>query len=284
MRTIVVTGATNGIGRAAAAELACTGARMVLVARDPVRAAEVAAQIAELTGDADRALFIRCDLKSFADVRDAAAEIIERAGPIDVLVNNAGLIGASRQLTADGNELTFQVNHLSHFLLTNLLRPALVSSGAATVINVSSDAHLSSWRGIRFEDLTILKGWTPFGAYSMSKLANIMFTYELARRWDADPITAVAMHPGVASTGFGRTGWGSIGRLWDVLVPKRTPEQAADTAIWLAAAPPSQLSNGGYYFRRRLKRSSPVSYDRDAQARLWEVSAQLTGLSAEELR
>jgi NAD(P)-dependent dehydrogenase (short-subunit alcohol dehydrogenase family) len=284
VRTIVVTGATNGIGRAAAVELARGGARVVLVARDPVRAAEVAAQIAEFTADADRAIFIRCDLASFADVRDAAAEITERAGPIDGLVNNAGLIGQSRQLTADGNELTFQVNHLSHFLLTNLLRPALVSSGAATVVNVSSDAHLSWWRGIRFDDLTLAKGWTPFGAYSMSKLANIMFTYELARRWDADPVTAVAMHPGVASTNFGRTGWGTIGRLWDVFVPKRTAEQAADTAIWLAAAPPSQLLSGGYYFRRRLKRSSPVSYDRDAQVRLWEVSARLTGLSAEELR
>ncbi len=276
-RTVVITGATNGIGRAAAVDLARAGARMVLAVRDPQRGFEVATGLRTAAGEPANAQVVRCDLSSFSSVRAAADEIASACPIVDVLCNNAGLIASERSITEDGSELTFQVNHLSHYLLTRLLLPQLAAARSARVVTVSSDAHLAQYAGIRFGDLGFERGWSPFRVYAHSKLANIMFAYELARRVSALGVASVAMHPGPVASNFGRHGWGLSGAFWDRFVPKLTPEQGADTLVFLASDASVAENTGAYYYRRSPKRSSRASYDRDAQSRLWRVSADLVG-------
>lgn len=200
---------------------------------------------------------------------------------MDVLVNNAALLARDRTLTPDGLESTLQVNHLSHFLLTNLLRGPLVAAESSRVITVSSDAHFYTVGGIRFDDLGYERGWTPFRAYAHSKLANIMFAYELADRWAGTGVSSNAVHPGPVSSALGRDGWGFWSHFWDNLVPKLTPEKAADDVVWLAESAEVASVSGMYYYRRRQKRSSRPSYDTKARRRLWEASAALTRLDSE---
>lgn len=276
-QTVVITGASNGIGRAAVRELAASGAKLVLMVRNPVRGSAVADAIAAERGQSDCVSVVQCDLNSFASVRSAVSQIASEQSHIDVLINNAGLIAPRRTLTEDGNELTFQVNHLSHFLLTSLLHRQLMARPGARVVNVSSDAHLRMFRGLKFNDLGYERGWSPFKAYAASKLANIMFTYELARRWSDDGISANAVHPGVVDTGFGGRGWGLSGFIWETFVPKITEKQGAETVVMLASSPSVEGVTGGYFYRNAPKRSSRASYDREAQARLWDLSARLTG-------
>ncbi|MDZ4170448.1 MAG: SDR family oxidoreductase [Coriobacteriia bacterium] len=280
-RTIAITGASSGIGRAAAVELAQQGARVVLLVRDTARGETVREQIKQLSGEDARVRVVQCDLSSFASVGTAATEVLAACPELDVLVNNAGLIASARQLTADGHELTFQVNHLSHHLLTRLLRPAL-QAAQGRVVTVSSDAHYAAWRGLRFDDLTLERRWSPFGAYAHSKLANIMFAYELAVRLGGTGVTSNVMHPGMASTGFGQDGWGASGQLWGRFVPKLTAQEAADTLVYLCAATDVGTTTGAYFYRRRPKGSSPVSRDKRAWTRLWELSEHATWTGGEE--
>lgn len=275
-QTIAITGATSGIGRAAAVALARNGARIIALVRDTSRGEGLRREVAALTGDETRLSVIECDLASFDSVRAAAAWVRSQAERLDVLINNAGLIAPTRRVTVDGHELTMQVNHLSHHLLTAELMPVMAATGAR-IVTVSSDAHFAAWRGLDFDDLEIEKRWTSFGAYARSKLANIMFAYELARRLEGTRITSNVMHPGVVSTGFGREGWGAQGWLWDYFVPKLTPEQGADTVVFLATSPAVAGVSGRYWYRRKPKRSSPVSRDARAWSRLWEWTESVTG-------
>ncbi len=269
----MITGATGDIGREAALALGAKGAHLVLAVRDVSRGETVARDVEARGGTAS---VVHCDLASFASVRSAAETIAAHNREVDVLANNAGLIASRRELTEDGNELTFQVDHLSHFLLVHLLREPLWAA-RGHVINVSSDAHLRTFRGFHFKDPGFERGWSPFRAYSQAKLANVLFTYELARRWAPLGIRANAMHPGVVDTGFGSDGWGIAGELWERFVPKVTAAEGARTLVWLASDGAGSVS-GRYFFRCAEKRSAPVSYRLDDAARLWELSERLVGL------
>ncbi len=276
LRTVVITGATSGIGRAAALRLAREGTRVLALVRDPVRGERLREDTAAHVEDLERLQVVPCDLASFESVRAAAESVRDTVDRIDVLANNAGLIAPDRRVTTDGHELTMQVNHLSHHLLTAELMP-LVAAAGGRVVTVSSDAHFAAWRGLDFDDLEMERRWTPFRAYAYSKLANIMFAYELARRLEGTRVTSNVMHPGAVSTGFGRDGWGMQGLLWDRLVPKLTPEQGAETLLFLATSAEAAGVTGRYWYRRRPHRSSQVSRDARAWARLWEWTEDVTG-------
>ena len=274
----VITGATSGIGRAAASELAALGARLVIVARDPGRGAAARDEIAGETGNREVALEV-ADLASQRHVRDLAVRLLASLPEIHVLVNNAGLTLSNRRLTEDGLEETFAVNHLAPFLLTNLLLDRLRASAPARVVTVASAAHRGA--AIPFDDLNGERGFSGWLAYSWTKLANILFTVELARRLDGSGVTATCLHPGVVATGFAREGpllirefQRFLGRLL-LLDPKR----GADTLVWLASSPEVAGASGGYYAKRRLVTPSPAARDAAAARRLWLFSERLTGLT-----
>lgn len=276
----VVTGATSGIGAVTASELARLGAEVIVIARDEARGRKTLADVTLAGEQATRPQspqhrLVMADFADLATVHQAAEEI-RALGPLDILVNNAGLIVGSRTITVDGNELTFQVNHLAHFLLTNLLLDSLRAAQGARVIHVSSGAHARAFRGICFDDLTCERGYNAFSAYAQAKLANVLFAYEMARRFGDSGICSNAMHPGVVRTGFGK-GWNDLsGIAWNLLSPLwLTPEQGADTAIWLAASSEAQDETGRYFYKRRAMRSSAVSNDEVAAKRLWSVSEEL---------
>jgi NAD(P)-dependent dehydrogenase (short-subunit alcohol dehydrogenase family) len=195
-------------------------------------------------------------------------------------VNNAGAIYPDRRTTVDGFEMTWQVDHLAPFLLTNLLRPALDASGHSQVITISSDAHLAAWRGLRFDDLNGERSWSPFGAYAAAKLANIMFSAELARRWRPS-IRSNAVHPGVVRTGFGRGAEWPARRRWAVTdLWALSAAQGADTLVYLASSPDAADANGAYFYKRRPKRPSRAARHVSSQQRLWEASATALGMDS----
>jgi NAD(P)-dependent dehydrogenase (short-subunit alcohol dehydrogenase family) len=272
-RVVLVTGGSDGIGAAAARRLARRGDRVLLAGRSPDKTAAVAAEIGAEPHVAD-----------FADldqVRALAATLKERYPRIDVLVNNAGLIaGEYRIETADGHELTFQVNHLAPFLLTALLRDPL-GAGRATVITTSSQAGATRRATLDLDDLELTRGYGGLRAYMASKLANVLFTRELARRWAPLGVTAAAVHPGLVRTGWGHTGpapvrlvVGSPARLF-----MRSPDRGADTIVWLATTTPgADWPNGGYFSDRKPARPHPLAADEDLARGLWERSLALAGL------
>lgn len=277
-RIAVVTGATSGIGRATALALARMGAHVVIVSRSPQKCAETAAQIAQAGGSATP---IAADLSSQRGVRSVAEQIRARFPRVDVLVNNAGAIFGERRLSEDGIEMTWALNHLSYFLLTHLLLDALKAAPTARIVNVSSDAHFAV-RRIPFDDLNFERQpYRAFSAYSLSKLANVMFTYALARRLEGTHITVNALHPGAVATNFGRELGGWWGWVFRVLVSRfaLSPEQGAQTSIYLASAPEVAQQSGLYFDRCKPKRSSLLSYNRDAQERLWAISAEQVQLA-----
>jgi NAD(P)-dependent dehydrogenase (short-subunit alcohol dehydrogenase family) len=276
-KTILITGATSGIGRVAAESLAQQGAQVVLVGRNPAKTEAAVDEIRRATGNV-AVDYLLADLSKQTEVRRLAEEFKRRYARLDVLVNNAGGVFRQRTLTADGREMTFALNHLSYFLLTNLLLDTLVASAPARIVNVASRAHMSA-RGLNFDDLDSARGYFGFSAYARSKLANILFTYELARRLAGTRVTANAMHPGLISTGFGANN----GPLWALLYVfinalGRSPAQGADTLIYLAASPAVEGVTGQYFYQRKARRSSAASHDAAAARRLWDVSARLVGL------
>jgi NAD(P)-dependent dehydrogenase (short-subunit alcohol dehydrogenase family) len=276
-KTVVVTGGTGGIGRATATGLAMLGARVAIIGRDLARSEAVAEEIRRAAGDASVDAFA-ADLSSQAEVRRVAETLLVAYPRLDVLVNNVGGFWATRHSTADGLERTFAVNHLAAFLLTDLLLDRLKASGPARVVTVSSGAQ--SMGTIDFEDLQGVHGYSGQKAYNQSKLANVMFTYELARRLEGTGVTANALHPGVVSTGFGAEDPSGIFRF---VVPfmrpfMKSPEQGAATSIHLAASAQVQGTTGTFFAKGRPKSSSRQSYDVDAARRLWQVSAELTGV------
>ena len=274
-RTVLVTGATNGIGRAAALELGRRGAHVVAVGRDSDRTRAVVETIEAEQGSAEARV---ADLSSQAEVRSLAAGVRADHDRLDVLLNNAGAIFRERDVTVDGIERTFALNHLAYFLLTNLLLDRLTASAPARVVSVASRAQE---RGrLDFDDLQNERTWSMMRAYGDSKLANVMFTAALARRIDGTGVTTYSMHPGFVGTGFAANNGGWL-RLGMKLVRPfiRSAERGADTAVWLCEAPGIEKQSGGYFVDRR--RVDPVARarDTDAQERLWEVSARMTGLA-----
>lgn len=275
-RVCIVTGATRGIGRATALGLAELGATLVLVCRRLEDGNEVAAE-ANAAG-APAAEVVRADLSSQVSIRAAAADIAARHSRLHVLVNNAGVITRSRQVTVDGLEMQFAVNHLAYFLLTNLLLESLKRGAPSRIVNVSSGSHQGG--RIDFDALQSERRYEPIRVYSMTKLANLLFTYELARRLGDSGVTVNAVHPGVIATRLLAdyldvpVVGGAIARTFGA-----KPEKGAETSVYLAASPEVAGVSGGYFVGRHESRSSPASYDEAAARRLWTVSAELTGLA-----
>jgi len=274
-KTVIVTGATSGIGKATASGLAVMGARVAITGRDAERTVGAARDIRKVSGGQVDAFV--ADLSSQTEVRRLAAEVLGTLTHIDVLVNNVGGYWNTRHVTADGLEHTLAVNHLAPFLLTNLLLERLVSSGPARVVTVSSNAEAIGQ--IDFDDLQGERSYSGARAYNQSKLANLLFTYELARRLRATSVTANALHPGVVSTSFGAEDPGRAQRLFvPILRPfMQDPPQGAATSIHLASAPELDGVTGRYFANREPKRSSKRSYDEAAAAGLWQVSSDLSG-------
>lgn len=269
-RICLITGATAGIGRAAASELATRGAAVVLLARSAARAEEVRREIERAGGRAEALL---ADLSSLEQVRSAAKEFERRFPRLDVLINNAAVYTRERELTDDGIEAQFAVNHLAPFLLTSLLLPLLRRSAPARVVTVSSEAHQRT--RINWKDLTGERGYRPLKAYAQSKLANLLFTFELARRERDRGVTANAVHPGVVGTALLFGGWAPLRLLRPWL---RTPEKGAETLVYLAASPEVEGVSGEYLKDRRPIAPSAEARDPDAARKLWEVSERMTGL------
>jgi NAD(P)-dependent dehydrogenase (short-subunit alcohol dehydrogenase family) len=276
-KTCVLTGTTSGIGRAAALALAARRAHLVLVARDPGRGQAVIEEILAVPGNGGAELVL-ADLSSQAAVRQAAATILERCPRIDVLINNAGAIFWSRQLTADGLEATFAVNHLTYYLLTLLLLDRIKASAPARIVNVASRAHRRA-TGIPFDDLRADRGYDAWIRYGQSKLANILFTRELARRLARTGVTVNALHPGVVATHFGQAGSG-LRRwlLWLARPFQLSPEQAAQAVVYLATSPELEGVTGKYFDRCAEATPWPAAQDDNQARRLWEVSADLIGV------
>lgn len=277
-RTVVVTGANSGIGQATAAALAAAGATTILTGRDKARCQAAVDEIRRRSPSAevDAVVF---DLGDLGSVRGGAAEILERWPRLDVLVNNAGVVYSQRRETVDGLEATFAVNHLGPFLLTSLLLDRLRASAPARVVTVASTAHKSARHGLDFDDLQSTRHYRAMSVYGRSKLANILFNAELARRLAGSGVTANCLHPGTVATGYGRDGDTNGVLAFGLQVIKPfilTPEKGARTSVFLAASPEVAEVTGAYFVKCRPRRPSKAAQDAEAARRLWEVSEALT--------
>lgn len=270
-KTIIITGASDGIGLAAARKLKKQGAHVVLVGRSPEKTRAAASELS--------APYHIADFAKLSDVRRLAKELIANHSHIDVLINNAGGIFGARQLTEDGYEKTMQVNHLAHFLLTNLLMDTLIAS-SATIINTSSVAH-QVFAEFDITDLNMQKKYSPNRAYGNAKLENILFTKELDRRFGSKGVAAAAFHPGNVATSFARDSRSFLRIVFQsplkYFMRLRTPEEGADTLVWLATTDPGKAWRPGlYYYKRKIAKTSPLVSDAQIAKSLWEQSAQMT--------
>jgi NAD(P)-dependent dehydrogenase (short-subunit alcohol dehydrogenase family) len=273
---ILITGATSGIGLAAAQALAALGANVAIVGRNETRTRVAARAIGAETKTTTVTTFV-ADLSSQAAVRKLAAEVLARCPRLDVLVNNAGAMYGTRQLSPDGVELTWAVNHLAPFLLTSLLLDRLKASAPARIITTASGAHQGA--RVPFDDINAERSYRSFGRYGETKLANILFTAELARRLQGKDITANCYHPGLVATGFNR----GNGLLNDIGMTAlnlmaRAPEVGADTLVWLATSGDVANVSGKYFFDRQQRQPSREAQDMQAARRLWELSERQCGL------
>jgi len=280
-KVAVVTGGNSGIGKEAAIGIARAGAHVVIAARNPAKAAAALAEIETRADASGRVETIPIDLASFASVRTFADAFSARHDRLDVLLNNAGLVLRARTETVDGHETQFQVNHLSHFLLTNLLHDALARGAPARVVNVSSYAHTRARKGLDFDDLDWARRryGSGFAVYSATKLMNILFTRELARRSDPDLLTANALHPGFVGSNFAREG--DVGLLGNIVMPLIRPfaissQKGALTSIYLATSPDVEGITGQYFIKGQAVKPAAPALDDAAAARLWEISEKLT--------
>jgi NAD(P)-dependent dehydrogenase (short-subunit alcohol dehydrogenase family) len=278
-KTVLITGGTGGIGRATAIRLASMGARVGIVGRNLGRAQRAAAEICSESGNAIVDAF-GADMSSQAEVRRLAREVLVAYPRIDVLINNVGGFWSHRHVTADGLERTFALNHLAPFLLTSLLLDRLIASAPARIVTVSSGAQ--SMGTIAFDDLMGERKYSGQQAYNQSKLANVMFTYELARRLVGTGVTATALHPGMTNTSFSAEDPSRVfAPLVMVMRPfMKKPERAADTPVYLASSPAADGLTGEFFANRESKKSNKSSYDVKTTARLWRVSADLVDLAA----
>jgi len=277
----LVTGANSGIGLSIAKGLARQGATVVMVGRDERKLSDARALVERETGS-DRLDMLLADFTSLASVRACAAAFLERYDRLHVLVNNAGVVLYRREVTGDGYEKTFQTNHLAPFLLTLLLLDVMKASAPARIVNVSSDAHRLG--RIDFDDLQSRRSYSGFRVYGTTKLQNILFTTELARRLAGTGVTANAVHPGFVRTNFGRNNRGPLRALVSALqrVFALSPEQGADTPLYLATSQEVEGVTGCYFVMRRVQVPAGAARDEDAARRLWEVSERLTRASRPE--
>jgi NAD(P)-dependent dehydrogenase (short-subunit alcohol dehydrogenase family) len=276
-KVVVVTGGTSGIGEVAAEALAAMGARIVLIARDGVRADATLGRLRKRgPGVAHRAHL--ADLSVMAGTRRVAAENAAAEPPIDVLINNAGAMFGVRRVTPEGLELTFATNHMSYFLLTHGLRERLLAGAPSRVINTASAAHRRAT--VDFDDLQSARDYAGFKVYSLSKLLNILYTRELARRSAGTGVTANSLHPGFVATRFADASGGLFS--WVVRASKRvfaiSVEKGAETLVYLASSPDVATISGGYFYQCRLATPTRAAQDDAAARRLWEETAKLAGL------
>ena len=274
-KVCLVTGATSGIGEATAAGLATLGAHVLVHGRDNEKCERIVQKIKNDTGN-DTVEPVCADFSSLAEVRALAKEVNARVSRLDVLVNNAGGSAPKRSLTHDGLEQTFAVNHLAPFLLTNLLLDQLKDSAPARIVNVSSALHRMA--KIDFDDLQSERRFRGMRAYGRSKLANILFTHSLARRLAGSGVTANAVHPGGVRTGLMGSGTGLLPRLMGRFL--LSPEEGARTSLYLSTSAEVADVSGQYFVKCAPAKTSPAAFDDDTADRLWQVSAQLTGLTA----
>jgi NAD(P)-dependent dehydrogenase (short-subunit alcohol dehydrogenase family) len=278
-KRVLITGATNGIGKAAALEIAKQGATVILVGRDKAKTESVVNELRGASGN-QHIEFLLADLSSQGDIHKLAADFKAKHSRLDVLINNAGGYFDERNTTVDGLEYTFAFNHLGYFLLTNLLLDVLKASSPSRIINVSSGAQALG--KIAWDDLQLSKNYGGMKAYYQSKLANVMFTYELAKRLTNTGVTVNALHPGVVNSGFGSGVGGFVGFVFGLI--KRfqaiSPEQGADTVVYLATSPEVEGVTGKYFDKRKEKKTNPLSYDDAANKRLWEESAKLVQIAS----
>ncbi|HEY8141763.1 MAG TPA: SDR family oxidoreductase [Kofleriaceae bacterium] len=276
-KTALVTGASSGIGLEASVKLAKDGAQVLMVARDPKRGEAARADVAKRSGS-DAVSLLLCDFASQAATRALADEVKSKAARLDILVNNAGSVSSKRQVTADGIEQTFAVNHLGYFLLTNLLLDLVVASAPARIVNVSSVGHRQGT--LDFEDLGFERGYGIMKAYSRSKLANVLFTSELARRLEGKRVTVNALHPGAVATHI----WSHAPAIARPLLAVAklfmiSPEEGGDRIVYLATSPEVEGKTGGYYEKNRLVTPARLARDATLASRLWIVSTDLVHLT-----
>ncbi len=273
-KVVVITGATSGIGEVAADRLAQKGARIVFVARDRTRGEAMRKHLRAIAGHADH-LVHYADLSRLSDMMRAGKEIADSEPQIDVLINNAGAMFTHQQVTDDGLERTFALNHLSYFVITNLLLDRLKTTPGARIVSTASDAHKGA--RLHFDDLQSTRGYSGFAVYGRSKLMNILFTRELARRLAGTGVTANCLHPGFVATRFGDQSGGFIS-LGIGLAKKfaLTPELGAETIIYLASSPDVEGQSGGYYYKCALETPSRAAQNDANAQRLWEISAKLS--------
>jgi NAD(P)-dependent dehydrogenase (short-subunit alcohol dehydrogenase family) len=277
-KIVMVTGATDGIGKVTARALVEKGAQVVVIGRNRAKTEKTVAEIKRKTGR-DTVDYLLADFASQAEIRQLATRFRARYDRLDVLVNNAGTMLISRKETADLLETTFAVNHLAHFLLTNLLLDLIKASAPARIINVSSDVHQG--QTLDFDDLQMERGYRGMVAYGRSKLANLYFTYELARRSGGTDVTVHALHPGFVATNLGADNMPLLGGLLKRVInlAAMNAEKGARTSIYLAISPEVAGVTGKYFVNCRPVSSSPVSYDETAARRLWQISEELAGLA-----
>jgi NAD(P)-dependent dehydrogenase (short-subunit alcohol dehydrogenase family) len=269
-KTIIVTGANSGIGKVAARELARMGASVIMVARSRERGERALQEVRSASAN-DNVRLMLCDLSSQRSIREFAAAFEAENDRLDMLLNNAGAVYLRRQESVDGLELSFALNHMGYFLLTNLLLDVIKASAPARIVNVSSEAHRVG--RIAFDDLRREQDY-GMNVYGETKLMNLLFTYELARRLEGTGVTVNAMHPGFVRTNFGRRGNGLLGRFVMPVASLfgRSPERGAATAIYLASSPEVEGVTGKYFVDNQEVRTADLSYDQALQARMWEVS------------
>lgn len=280
-KRVLITGATNGIGVQAALDLLKLGADVTIVGRDDAKTRRVCAELKTSSGS-DKVDMLIADLSAMDEVRRIAAEFRSKHDRLDVLLNNAGAVFSNYQQSVDGYEMTFALNHISYYLLTHLLLDILLGTakeqGEARIINVSSSAHRNAT--LRLEELRDESGYSFMNSYGASKLMNVLFTYELARRLEDSAVSVNAVHPGLVDTGFGH----NTGRLWSALIKAAqklfgiSPEKGAETLVYLASSPDVAGISGKYWNEKQQKRSSDNSCDREQQTRLWKYSAEATGV------
>jgi NAD(P)-dependent dehydrogenase (short-subunit alcohol dehydrogenase family) len=272
-KTIVATGATSGIGERAVEALAAQGARIVFIARDARRAEATRAKLVAIAPGLGHRAHL-ADLSRMADTKRVGAEIAASEPRIDVLINNAGALFAQRRVTSEGLEATFALNHMAYFVLTSALLDRLKGSAPSRIVSTASTAHFGAV--LDFDDLQIAKGYSGFRAYRRSKLANVLFTRELARRLAGTGVVANCLHPGFVASRFGDESGGWVSRLipfakWLAI----SPEQGADTIVYLASAPEAANFSGKYFAKRKIAKCSAAARDDAAAARLWQASAAL---------
>jgi NAD(P)-dependent dehydrogenase (short-subunit alcohol dehydrogenase family) len=280
-KTVVITGGNSGIGFETAAALSAMGARVIVTARNADKGRTAVAALNDRVQGGEPIQLVVFDLGDLASVRRGAAEILEQAPRLDVLVNNAGLVQTLRSETVDGFETTFAVNHLGPFLLTNLLLDRLVESAPARIVNVASTAHAAARHGVPFDDLQTTGRYRAMRVYGQSKLANMLFTLELARRLACTGVTANSLHPGTVRTGYGADGDARGLLAFGIKIASPfflSPAKGARTSVFLASSPEVEGVSGEYFVKCKARQPKRWAQDADAAARLWRVSEELVGL------